>query len=68
MSDRFFEAPILNTPYDCPEQHWELDETQHPTGPIISTRRPTDFITPVSTPRKRRQSQDAVQQPLAYRP
>ena len=25
MSDDFFARPILNTPYDRPERHWELD-------------------------------------------
>jgi type III restriction enzyme len=24
MADRFFEQPILNSPYKCPAQHWEL--------------------------------------------
>lgn len=64
MSDQFFEQPILNSPYDYPGKHWELDETRQPTGKIISTRRPTDFVTPIPKPRKRRQSQDAVQQTL----
>ena len=26
MDERFFEAPILNSPYEYPSQHWELDE------------------------------------------
>ncbi|PZO45828.1 MAG: restriction endonuclease [Shackletoniella antarctica] len=64
MSDRFFEAPILNSPYAYPAEHWELDESRQPTGQTIPTRRPTDFITPIPKPRKRRQSQDAVQQTL----
>jgi hypothetical protein len=68
MSDQFFEHPILNSPYDYPGKHWELDETRQPTGQLISTRRPTDFITPIPKPRKRRQSQDAVQQDFAYQP
>lgn len=68
MSDQFFEAPILNSPYDYPGKHWELDETHQPTGQVISTRRPTDFVTPILKPRKRRQSQDVVQQDFAYQP
>ena len=24
MSERFFEDPILNSPYECPTRHWEL--------------------------------------------
>lgn len=64
MSDQFFEQPILNSPYDYPGKHWELDDTRQPTGKILSTRRPTDFVTPIPKPRKRRQSQDVVQQTL----
>ncbi len=25
MTDRFFEKPILNSPYEYPARHWELD-------------------------------------------
>ena len=64
MSSDFFDKPILNSPYDYPGQHWELDESRQPTGKIIDTRRPTDFVTPIPKPRKRRQSQDGVQQTL----
>ncbi len=28
----FFSAPILNSPYEYPRYHWELDETGQPTG------------------------------------
>jgi type III restriction enzyme len=65
MTEDFFEHPILNSPYAYPAQHWELDESRQPTGQKIASRRPTDFITPIPKPRKRRQSQDAVQQTLA---
>ena len=65
MAEDFFEKPILNSPYAYPAQHWELDEARQPTGQTIASRRPTDFITPIPKPRKRRQSQDAVQQTLA---
>ena len=27
MSVQFFESPILNSPYEYPSRHWELDET-----------------------------------------
>jgi hypothetical protein len=26
MDNQFFERPILNSPYEYPTQHWELDE------------------------------------------
>jgi hypothetical protein len=40
VSDRFFEKPILNSPYECPELHWELDEQGQPTQDIKDGRRP----------------------------
>ena len=27
MRDRFFDRPILDSPYEYPSRHWELDET-----------------------------------------
>ena len=54
MSNEFFEKPILNSPYDYPARHWELDDSGQPTQHIIETRRRADFITPI--PRARRQT------------
>ena len=48
----FFEKPILNSPYESPTQHWELDGAGQPTEVINSSRRPSSFITPVPAPRK----------------
>ena len=53
MSEHFFECPILNSPYEYPGQHWELDNDGQPTNRIIGTRRRSDLITPVPKPRKR---------------
>ena len=53
MSDRFFEQPILNSPYDYPGRHWELDDSGQPTQNIIESRRRADFVTPI--PRAKRQ-------------
>ena len=44
MDDRFFEAPILNSPYEYPSQNWELDEQGQPTQHIIESRRESEFI------------------------
>jgi type III restriction enzyme len=30
MNDKFFEAPILNSPYEYPARHWALDEHGQP--------------------------------------
>jgi type III restriction enzyme len=54
MSNPFFDDPILNSPYEYPRRHWELDETGQPTQQIVERRRPADFITPIPKPRKRR--------------
>ena len=54
MTTQFFEKPILNSPYDYPAKHWELDPTGQPTQQILNTRRRAEFITPIPKPRKRR--------------
>jgi len=51
-SNPFFDHPILNSPYTCPTQHWELDETGQPTQQIIEKRRRAEFITPIPKPKK----------------
>ncbi len=54
MENRFFEHPILNSPYEYPKQHWELDAQGQPTQQIMESRRRADFITPIPKPRKRK--------------
>ncbi len=54
MTERFFEQPILNSPYTYPKQHWELDDDGQPTNRFLPSRRSARFITPVPKPRKRR--------------
>ena len=54
MSDPFFDHPILNSPYECPPRHWELDAQGQPTQQIIESRRRAEFITPIPKPRKRK--------------
>jgi type III restriction enzyme len=43
MDDRFFDEPILNSPYEYPARHWELDETGQPTQKIENFRRQASF-------------------------
>ena len=38
MTNPFYERPILNSPYEYPEHHWELDEFGQPTGAIVDKR------------------------------
>ncbi|HWO94708.1 MAG TPA: DEAD/DEAH box helicase family protein [Dehalococcoidia bacterium] len=54
MSDLFFEQPILNSPYEYPRRHWELDANGQPTQKIINTRRRAEFITPIPKPKKQK--------------
>ena len=56
MSNPFFDHPILNSPYDCPARHWELDETGQPTQQIIENRRRAQFITPIPKPKKQKKA------------
>ena len=54
MTDPFFDAPILNSPYEYPTRHWELDKDRQPTNRIVDWRRPAAYITPVPQPRRQR--------------
>ena len=56
MVNRFFEHPILNSPYVCPQRHWELDPQGQPTQRIIEERRRAEFITPIPKPKKRKKN------------
>jgi type III restriction enzyme len=60
MSNPFFDQPILNSPYERPQQHWELDDEGQPTQKVESFRRKARFITPIPKPKKRRKA-DATQ-------
>lgn len=51
MSERFFEDPILNSPYERPTRHWELDEEGIPTQRIVKRRRKSRLITPIPEPK-----------------
>lgn len=56
MSNPFFDHPILNSPYERPSRHWELDESGHPTQQVLETRRRAEFITPIPKPKKQKKS------------
>lgn len=48
----FFSQPILNSPYEAPSRHWELDGDGKPTNKIIERRRRAEFTsaTPGANP------------------
>ena len=54
MSNQFFEKPILNSPYEYPIHHWELDSTGQPTQKVVDTRRRAEFVTPIPKPKKQK--------------
>ena len=60
----FFEHPIINSPYACPQRHWELDKAGQPTQQIIENRRRAEFVTPIPRPKKRKGS--AAQQQIIF--
>ena len=56
MFNPFFDHPILNSPYECPARHWELDPDGQPTQKVLPRRRAAEFITPVPKPKKRKKA------------
>jgi type III restriction enzyme len=46
----------LNSPYEYPSRHWELDKDGQPTQQIIERRRSAEFITPIPKPRKQKRA------------
>ncbi|MBZ8134390.1 BPTD_3080 family restriction endonuclease [Afifella sp. IM 167] len=61
-TQKFFEEPILNSPYEEPSRHWELDLQGRPTDVILPLRRKAELISAIPGPRKR----NADQRELVY--
>jgi type III restriction enzyme len=58
LSERFFDYPILNSPYEEPSRHHPLDAEGQPLDlPPVEGRRRSKLITPVPKPRKRKSKQ-----------
>ena len=49
MTNPFYERPILNSPYEYPEHHWELDEFGQlgQRVPSLTSDAAVSLITPV---------------------
>ena len=60
MTRRFFEQPILNSPYEYPSRHWELDASGQPTDRILDRRRQVAFISPIPKPKKQKEQQRKI--------
>ena len=37
MANPFLETPILKSPYECPQRHWELNEEGQTTVALVRT-------------------------------
>ncbi|HJS87118.1 MAG TPA: DEAD/DEAH box helicase family protein, partial [Acetobacteraceae bacterium] len=58
MSERFFERPILNSPYEPPKWHHDLDPDGQPTDrPPVPGRRRSELMTPVPKPKRKGKAQ-----------
>ena len=65
--DLFFKKPVLNSPYEHPTRHWELDETGQPTHRILDGRRGAEFVTPIPKPKKQKKKKtDPSQRTLEF--
>ena len=53
MENPFFDKPIINSPYEYPSKHWELDEEGQPTQRTIERRRGAEFVSPIPKPKQR---------------
>ena len=62
MENPFFDRPIINSPYEYPSQHWELDEDRQPTQKTVGSRRAAEFFAPVPKPRQRGRARGVQQQ------
>ena len=62
-AEKFFESPILNSPYEPPSLHHPLDKDGQPLDlPPIQRRRRSELITPVPKPRKRKNKPELQQE------
>jgi len=66
MSQNFFDHPILNSPYEIPTEHWELDDLGQPTGKILAERRASRLLSPVPRPQKIRKGSKQAELELAH--
>lgn len=52
MSEAFFTSPILNSPYEEPSSHWELDDNGQPTTTVVRHRRKSALVSPIPKAKK----------------
>ncbi len=67
MAESFYEKPVLNSPYEEPRLHHQLDDTGQPIDAApVSGRRRSELISPVPQPRLRHQQGAQEQVGLAF--
>jgi Aldo/keto reductase family len=67
VAETFYDQPILNSPYDPPGRHHDLDKDGQPTDrPPVQGRRKSDLWTPVPKSRKRRKAGRGKQQEIVF--
>lgn len=49
----FVENPVINSPFEEPQQHYQLNDDGQPTGIVSTGRRPSMQIVPVASARRR---------------
>ena len=54
MEYDFYENPVLNSPYEYPSRHWELDDAGQPTARVVESRRTATFVAPAPPTHRRR--------------
>ncbi len=65
MDNRFFEHPILNSPYSYPSEHWELDADGQPTNQVVANRRRAQYVSPIPKAKKRKK-RPATQEEIEF--
>ena len=48
--------PILNSPYEYPERHWEMDSDNLPTSKVLEYRRPSSLKSPIAVAKRKSSS------------
>ena len=54
METGFNSNPVLNSPYQEPQHHWQLDQKGMPTGMRLNGRRPSFHIVPIPATQQQR--------------
>lgn len=65
MADDALANPIINSPYDPPDQYFEIGH-KGPTGKLLTGRRPSESFIPIPTSRKGQKEGEVEQETLDF--